>query len=611
MGSFLGVPIIRGGKVLGNLYMADKLGAEEFSEDDEDILSLFAIHAAIGIENARLYTETDTRLREKVTELARSSKREGFLSDLGALLLRLPPGQGLPLEKIAEQAVEALADAVAIVLVDPSNPGVRVAQTVFHQIPGRQQAAVEVLDRSWGRLLDQVIVGLNRALAPAPEAPGEAVFAPDVLEEARFSAAFAVPIATRQTSYGLLACLATRPQLLTHEDLHFGVLIADRLGSALDSMTLYQQQQEARAKVQELAELAQQRANELEATLDTMSEAVYVVDTSGRLLRVNQSFARLVGLEGRGHAGESFRQLMDRLQPQNETEGLAAQDLPMPRALRGETFTDHVIRITPVGTQTDRFLSVSGAPILDGAGKVAAAVNVARDVTELKELDRLKDEFISVASHEMRTPLTVIKGYSQVLERRLQASGPEAAGALSMARQVLGQTERLATLTDRLLDVSRVQFGRLNLQKERTDLSSLVVEAVERIRVSADGHAISVSAGGPLLLEGDAGRLDQVIVNLISNAVKYSPEGTSIEVRLERRDGSAVLSVRDHGFGIPKERQGQIFQRFYRATTDERTTGLGLGLYVSKGIVEAHGGEIWFESEEGKGTIFHVRLPVE
>jgi len=611
MTSFLGVPIIRGNKVLGNFYMSEKVNGVEFTEDDEEILSLFASHAACAIENARLYTETDIQLSAKVVEVERAEKRARFLSDLGAVLLRLLPGADLPLEDIAERATEPLADVVAIYLVDPADPADPTASAVYHRIPERREAARGLLRQSWEALREQVILQRRPVLAPPPEVEiGRPIFDTSAMESARFSAGMAVPIATRQTTYGIFVSMASRPLSLTQDDLLFALLIADRLGSALDSASLYHQQLEARAQVQELADLAQHRASELETVLDTMSDAVYVADASLRLVRMNTAFARLVGLSDKQDAGESLRHLMDRLQPQSEPTGEERpDDLPMVRALRGDSFTNHVLRIVPVGSSSERFLSVSGAPIRDGSGRIVAAVNVARDVTEMKEIDRLKDEFISVASHEMKTPLTVIKGYSQILERRLEAAGARSS-ELDMARHILSQTNRLASLTDRLLDVSRIQFGRLGLDKQSMDLSALVRDVAERMKVSTEDHSIRVSVEESVQVDADTGRLEQVLANLITNAAKYSPEGTDIEVRLERSNGEALVSVRDHGYGIPKERQGRIFQRFYRATTDERKSGLGLGLYVSKGIVDAHGGDIWFESEEGKGSTFCVKLPI-
>ena len=612
MTSFLGVPIVRGSRVLGNFYMSEKVNGGEFSEDDEEILSLFAIHAAIAIENARLYTETDTQLKAKVLEVERAEKRSSFLSDLGAMLLRLPPGADLPLDYVAERATGPLADLVAIYLVDPAAPSAPLASSVYHGIPERRDAARELLRRSWVGLRERVIVQHGSILIPWPEGEvGSLAFDIAAMDSARFSAALAVPIATRQSVYGVLVSMASRPRSLSRDDQQFALLIADRLGSALETSSLYHQQLEVRAEVEKLANLAQHRANELETLIDTMSEAVYVADADLRLIRVNSSFARLVGLSDKDHVDESLRQLMDRLRPQNDTIGEDRPDeLPMIRALKGESFTNHVLRIVPVGSSTERFLSISGAPIRNGNGGIVAAVNVARDITEMKEVDRLKDEFISVASHEMKTPLTVIKGYSQILENRLESVGARS-GELGMARQILGQANRLASLTDRLLDVSRIQFGRLSLDRQPVDISALVLNVAEGMKVSTERHSINVSADTPIQIDADPGRLEQVLVNLITNAAKYSPEGTEIDVAVVKRDADAVLSVRDRGYGIPKERQDRIFQRFYRATADERKSGLGLGLYVSKGIIEAHGGKIWFESEEGKGSTFYVELPIK
>lgn len=610
MTNFLGVPVIRGNRVLGNFYMTDKLNGERFTDDDEEILSLFATHAAIALENARLYTETDAQLKAKVVEVERAERQSRVLADLGAMLLHVAPDADPPLEAIAERASESLADAVAICLVDPAHPRDTTTIAVFHQIPERRKATRELVERSWQSLADVVLLkGTPFLFSQSSPATGESVFDLPALESRRFSAVLAVPIATRQTTYGVLVSAASRPLDLTEDDLRFALLIADRLGGALDSAARYRQQLEASTRVQELADLAQHRASELETVLDTMAEAVYVADTDLRLVRLNSAFARLVGLPNEELAGEPFRQLMDRLKPQNEMTGPdVPDDLPMVRALGGESFVNHVLRITHIGTGTDRFLSISGAPILDSLGRIVAAVNVARDVTEMRELDRLKDEFISVASHEMKTPLTVIKGYSQILTKRLETADGKS-GELDMAKRIMDQTNRLTVLTDRLLDVSRIQFGRLELAREAVDLSALVEDVAERLRLSTDGHTLNVSSQSAVKVEADPTRIEQVITNLITNAVKYSPEGTAIDVALEQANGDAVISVRDRGFGIPRERQPQIFQRFYRATTDQRKTGLGLGLYVTKGIVEAHGGKIWFESEEGKGSTFYVRLP--
>lgn len=612
MTSFLGVPIIRGERVLGNFYMTEEQGAEEFSQEDQEVLALFAAHAAIAIENARLYTETDIRLKEKVVEVERAERRARFLAELGALLLQLPAGEQLPLESMARWSVEPLGDAAALYLVDPDNPRRVIASALFHQVPARRRIARDVLQVSWETLSETVISRgepvLVQGISESEQPQG---FGPDQMERGRFSAALAVPIATRQRSYGLFASLASRPLSFSEEDLRFARLIADRLGSALDAGRAYRMELEARERVQQMAQLAQHRASELETVLDTMAEAVYVVDTRMRLVRLNRAYARLVGLGGTREIVGSILEHVRALKPREESGRLLAPDeLPSARALRGEVFSNQLVVVTPIGTDGDSYLSVSGAPIRDPSGEIVAAVNVARDVTEIKEVDRLKDEFISVASHELRTPLTVIKGFTQILLQRLETL-PERASEAHMARRILDQSDRMAGLAERLLDVSRVQFGRLQLEIQEVDLGGLVTEITEGMRMSVRDHTIHLTAEQPLPARVDPRRIEQVLSNLISNAAKYSPSGTRIEVGLERRDGQALLSVRDHGYGVPREQQPRLFQRFYRARSAAGKAGLGLGLYVSKGIVEAHGGRIWFESREGEGTTFYALVPAE
>jgi signal transduction histidine kinase/GAF domain-containing protein len=612
MTNFLGVPIIRSGNVFGNLYMADKLGAEEFSSEDEEILSLFAAHAAIAIENARLYTETDIQLKAKVVQVEREERRSRFLSDLGAMLLRLSPGEELPLDMIAERATEPLGDAAAVYLVNPSALGEVVASTVFHRDPNRREVAQGVLAHSLDALIHDVVEHQRPSLisrVSGQELQGP--FSAQDLLQGRFSAALAVPIVSRQSTYGMLVSLASRPLTFIDGDLRFSALIADRLGAALDSALLFRRELEARTRVEELAELAQHRASELETILDTMAEAVYVMDAGMKLIRLNAAYARLVGLELRVGAAGSLQRHFAMLKPRNEEgQPMLLESLPMARALRGETFTNQVVLITPNDDEKDRFLSISGAPIRDAGGRIVAAVNVARDVTEAKEIDLLKDEFISVASHELKTPLTVVKGYAQILLQNLEGAADHP-GEAGMARRILDQTNRLATLAERLLDVSRIQFGRLLLERQRTDLADLVRETCERMRMSAQGHSIHAQTVDQLPAMVDQGRIEQVVSNLISNALKYSPDGSDVAVSLSHKGNWALISVRDHGYGIPQEQQSQIFQRFFRATSGQKKSGVGLGLYVSKGIVEAHGGKIWFESQEGSGTTFHVQLPAE
>jgi PAS domain S-box-containing protein len=243
-------------------------------------------------------------------------------------------------------------------------------------------------------------------------------------------------------------------------------------------------------------------------------------------------------------------------------------------------------------------------------------ISVARDITErqraetaLRLASEAKDAFLAAASHELRTPLAAAKGHAHLA--LLKLGGQTEAGPGKSLQIINRQIDRMAKLVEDLLDISRLQAGRLSLELEPFDLSQLVLETRDRMAVLSQTHELKVEV--PEHLEGvwDRGRLDQVLTNLLSNAIRYSPEGGLVLVRLVAEGDTGVhLSVKDEGVGIPSEKQRLIFERFGRAH-GSKYGGLGLGLTISQGIVEQHGGRIWAESSgtAGQGSTFNVWLP--
>ncbi|HEX4744449.1 MAG TPA: ATP-binding protein [Candidatus Limnocylindria bacterium] len=240
----------------------------------------------------------------------------------------------------------------------------------------------------------------------------------------------------------------------------------------------------------------------------------------------------------------------------------------------------------------------------------------------LQELDRLKTQFMSVASHELKTPVTAMSGFLQValrrIKKRLEAGHPDpkdwALEQKALSEQLVivqRQTTKLARLIDELLDVSRIQSGRVEFHADAMDLRQLAIEVAERMQTTTTTHTIAVEVGPPVRIAADRDHLEQVLNNLIANAVKYSPDGGDITVRVGQDGDAATISVQDAGIGIPAEELDAVFGLFYRSP-DRRARdvgGMGLGLYISKEIVDRHGGRIWAESEIGRGTTFQVRLP--
>jgi signal transduction histidine kinase len=225
---------------------------------------------------------------------------------------------------------------------------------------------------------------------------------------------------------------------------------------------------------------------------------------------------------------------------------------------------------------------------------------------------RLRDEFLSIAAHELRTPLTVLLGHTQLVERKLRRGGDLQPEQLLRGMQsVSSQADKITRLLAQLLDVSVLDAGKLALKCEPVDLAAIVQQAVSDARAFSDGHAITLTAPASLEARVDPLRIEQVLANLLNNALKYSPVESSIDVVISQPLGAEIeLSVRDHGRGIPFEERNQIFERFYQAPDHGYTTGLGLGLYISHQIVELHGGRIRAEFPPDGGTRFIVTLPV-
>jgi signal transduction histidine kinase len=231
-------------------------------------------------------------------------------------------------------------------------------------------------------------------------------------------------------------------------------------------------------------------------------------------------------------------------------------------------------------------------------------ISAVRDITERKRLDQAHHDFVAMTSHDLASPLTVLQARAQLLQRR-QRYDEESITA------ILEQTARMNRLIGDLRELAQVEGGGLSIQREDVDLVALAQEAVERVRTLTTGHAVRVEAPElPIVVTGDRDRLGQVLDNLLGNAVKYSRDGGDIVVRGEAVDREARLRVADHGPGIPADALPHLFERFYRGQPAAGDSGLGLGLYISRMLVEAHGGRIWAASMPGAGSTFTIALPL-
>ncbi len=347
----------------------------------------------------------------------------------------------------------------------------------------------------------------------------------------------------------------------------------------------------------------------LNALLEVSADGIMILGPDLRIERFNAAFAALTGWPSEEAQGRPYDEVVvwaRRTSPQTLRQLVAGGWPPDHPSL----YVEGDLRrrngsLVSVG--------ITYAPLLTRKGALLNIIAVARDISHFREADKLKETFISIVSHELKTPVAIIRGYAETLQRPQAQRDP--ALMEEMLSAIVEETDRLARLVDDLLDASRLQAGGLSLKEiGEVDLAAIARRVVERYRAQTRKHTLRLELPEDFpIIRGDARRLEQVLDNLISNAIKYSPHGGEIVVRGEVRPAEVVIAVQDEGVGIPLEEQDNIFQRFYRVEGPETraVAGTGLGLYLTRAIVQAHGGRIWVKSAPGKGSTFYVALPLQ
>jgi PAS domain S-box-containing protein len=369
---------------------------------------------------------------------------------------------------------------------------------------------------------------------------------------------------------------------------------ADEHGSpVLIASTVFDATQRRRYE-QELL-LARRRAEELAEVVTYSSDAIIRISPGGEVEGWNEAAERLFGHPAQDVIGRSLVDVLTLSDDPVECDRIT-RELGAGRAIQIET-TVH---------RRDRQsidVSIGLTPHTGLLGEMLAASLIIRDISERRAIERLQQEFLAMASHELKNPLAAIRGNAQLMQRRASYSERS-------VHAIIAQSDQLRRLIDDLLLASQIEADRLVLHLTETDV---VAEAqLAAVGLFDDAHPVRVAATrGPLMVLADQQRLRQVLANLLSNAIKYSPGGGEIVSCVSRVDGEAQIAVTDHGMGIPAEAIPHLFDRFFRADgAPAQAEGLGLGLYISRRIVEAHGGSIHVESERGRGSTFTVSLPL-
>ncbi len=351
------------------------------------------------------------------------------------------------------------------------------------------------------------------------------------------------------------------------------------------------------------------------AMFEQAAECLAVYDAQGRIIHANEAFARLVArLIPPEHYDLPFRERMAQFEWLDaQGQPLAKEDWPVQRVLRGEILSGAEEMVTRGRTLdgTLIYLSSSGSPLRDASGQIVGAVFAHRDMTEQRQGQEAQAQLFNFIAHELNTPLTTMKGQTQLARRRLERGEPVSLEHLERIEQNMKRMERLV---GDLLDSARLEQERIVLDLATLDLNELCRQVAEEQALSS-GRSVQLDLPNePVLAQGDALRLGQVCANLLSNALKYSPGGTAVVLRLREEGGLARVEVQDSGPGISPEVVSHLFERFYRApgirVLHGSGVGLGLGLHLSRHLVELHGGKIGVSSVVGQGSTFWFTTPL-
>lgn len=356
------------------------------------------------------------------------------------------------------------------------------------------------------------------------------------------------------------------------------------LGHAFNAMTIRLQSS--------LEELARTRGR-LEATLANLTDGVAIVDLRGVVLLLNPAARRMLGATG-ASAGRPFVE--------------AARDHELDALVRAAVTADRAVAAAIQHGRTGRAIDATAQRV--ESGDEALVIVVLRDVTDLRRLENVRREFVANVSHELRTPLASIRLVVETLEAGAVEDPDVSYGFL---QRIVGETDRLALIVDDLLDLARLESGRVRLNLEPIPAAELVVGGADRLRSQVERARVSLVVDAPPdlpVVHADRARIEQVLLNLIHNAIKFTPPGGEISIAAAAAPNAIEISVSDNGIGVAPDELPRLFERFYKGDKARRSDGTGLGLAIAKHIVQAHGGTIEADSTHGKGARFTVRLPL-
>jgi len=618
VGSTVLAPLMVEGRSVGVLS-AERKVAGDFTPTDVAILTSLADQVAVAVENARLFdtvkkfsAELEERVAERTQELAEALEDLRVQSDRSEVLYHIASElvASLDMDRVLSQALMLLQKAVrasksSVILVDRVTGQLVYRAAIGHTEPippGGRVAPFTVDSGVVGRALKYK----RPVVIPDVADVDQDILMPDSL----IHSLMVVPILSGAgESLGVILLQSPVADAFDETGLQLVEAAAVQLGNALNNAELYRLIREQAESLGLMLRSQQIEAAKHEAILEGIADGVMVADATGRVILFNAASEHILSI--------SRSQALGRFQ--DDIFGLygsAARDWltkieewrANPQSPNAEGFLAHRLEVGR------KMVSVHLSPVMSPGLEFLGVVSVFRDVTAEVAADRAKSEFVSTVSHELRTPMTSIVGYVDLLLAGV--TGPLGELQTDFLKKVKTNAGRLTTLVNDLLDISRIETGRVELQREPVVIESLIEQVQDLLRPKVEDKEQRLYTVLPPALPkvyGDPARLTQILTNLMGNAHKYTPAGGEITIYAYVRRGAMHVAVADTGIGIAPENQKKIFDRFYRVEDDPavyEVSGTGLGLAISLSMIQMHGGEIWLESRLGMGSIFTFSIPL-
>jgi signal transduction histidine kinase len=521
-----------------------------------------------------LYDQADTKRQELSTLYAVSLKFASTLDEDEMMSILLDNAGEL-----------TSGDGIAVSLLDPSG------QLSAKGYKNLEQDQVKLLNEKnqENPLYVSASAVLPVVLKDAEEDPRFEPF----LRKLGFNSMIAVPLYASASAIGVLSCLSRQREAFDDDAARLLLTLASEAAVALEKASLYRTTLEDKTKI--------------EAIINSLTDGLMVIDREANLVLANPYILRLMQLRPEDY-DRPLPDLLERSEFDIEFKESPYRETLERVLVEGESLKNEMT----LDTEPPTIFQVFWVPLKDSEGGISGAVILLHDITDFIELDRMKSDFISIVSHELKTPLTSIKGFLRLLTA-------ERVGSITDKQRhyleiVEKQSESLTTLIDDLLDLSKIEAGIIEVRHEPVALADVVGGVVQQLDNMAQEKDISLLIRIPSNLpeiDGDSERLLQVFMNLIHNAVKFTPHGGKVEVKASAMGKDCLVKVADNGIGISQQDLQRIFQKFYQvdSSSTRQQSGTGLGLAITKQLVTAHGGDLWVSSIKGGGTTFSLTLP--